>query len=499
MKRKFLIKRTLIFIFILVTFLTYIHGYNEPWYKNAIFYEVFVRSFADSDEDRVGDLNGLIDKLDYFKNLNITALWLMPIFPSVSYHGYDVTDYYDIHPGYGTMEDFENLIRKAHEKNIKIILDLVVNHTSSRHPWFVSSASSYNSPYRDYYIWSTEKPEKNSNLWYKKPTGYYYALFWSEMPDLNFDNPKVREEVKKIAKFWIEKGVDGFRLDAAKHIYDDDSKNIQWWKEFYSYLKSIKPDVYLVGEVWDNEYKIAEYYKGLPSNFNFPLSDKIMNSVANQKDLGIIEFLEFERELFGENNTDFADAIFLRNHDQVRVRTFFGGSIDKSILAGSIYLTLPGIPFIYYGEEIGMEGSKPDEYIREPFKWTDDMKSKYQTYWIIPRHNLPGNGIAVDTEEKDPNSIYNYYKKLLEIRVKCRALSNGKIERIKTQDRSILAYKLELEDEKIMVVHNLNRIENTFNFNNEIKEKDILYIRNAKTERNKIILGPYSTVIVKIP
>ncbi|MGB9811588.1 MAG: alpha-amylase family glycosyl hydrolase, partial [Dictyoglomus turgidum] len=151
MRKKFFIKKAFVLIFILLIFITYIHGYNEPWYKDSIFYEVFVRSFADSDEDKVGDINGLIEKLDYFKNLNINALWLMPIFPSISYHGYDVTDYYDIHPAYGTLEDFENLVKKAHEKNIKIILDLVINHTSSRHPWFVSATSSYTSPYRDYY------------------------------------------------------------------------------------------------------------------------------------------------------------------------------------------------------------------------------------------------------------------------------------------------------------------------------------------------------------
>ncbi|MGB9787487.1 MAG: alpha-amylase family glycosyl hydrolase [Dictyoglomus turgidum] len=499
MRKKFFIKKAFVLIFILLIFITYIHGYNEPWYKDSIFYEVFVRSFADSDEDKVGDINGLIEKLDYFKNLNINALWLMPIFPSISYHGYDVTDYYDIHPAYGTLEDFENLVKKAHEKNIKIILDLVINHTSSRHPWFVSATSSYTSPYRDYYIWSPKKPDKNPNLWYQKPTGYYYALFWSEMPDLNFDNPKVREEVKKIAKFWIEKGVDGFRLDAVKHIYDDDYKNIQWWKEFYSYLKGIKPDIYLVGEVWDNEYKIAEYYKGLPSNFNFPLADKIINSVANQRDLGLIEFLQFERELFKESNPNFIDAIFLRNHDQVRVRTSFGGSIDKSILAGSIYLTLPGTPFIYYGEEIGMEGAKPDEYIREPFKWTDDMKSKYQTYWIIPRYNFIGNGIAFDTEEKDPNSIYNHYKRILELRSKYKALSLGSIERIETQDKSILAYKRELNNEGLIVIHNLNRVETTFNLSFSVKNEDVLYIRNAKLNNNKVILGSYSTVIIKIP
>lgn len=492
-------KKTFLFIFIFFVFLLYAHGYNLPWYKSAVFYEVFVRSFADSDGDKVGDLNGLSAKLDYFNNLKINALWLMPIFPSVSYHGYDITDYYDIHPAYGTLEDFESFIQKAHQKNIKVILDLVVNHTSSFHPWFTSSASSYTSPYRDYYLWSSNRPTKNSNLWYQKATGYYYALFWSGMPDLNFDNPKVREEVKKIAKYWIERGVDGFRLDAAKHIYDEDHKNIEWWKEFYHYLKGIKPDIYLVGEVWDNEYKIAEYYKGLPSNFNFPLANKIMNSIANQKDLGIVELIKTERELFRENNPEFTDAIFLRNHDQPRVRTSFGGSIDKSILAASIYLTLPGTPFIYYGEEIGMEGAKPDEYIREPFKWTDDMKAEYQTYWIVPRYNIPNNGISLEDQLKDPNSILNHYKKLIELRQIHKAISLGEIEKIESKDRSVLAYIREYANERIIIVHNLNRVKNIFETTWKIEDKDILYSRNTNLEENKIILGPFSTIIIKVP
>jgi len=491
-KTKFII----IFSFITLLFLFYAHGYNLPWYKDATFYEIFVRSFADSDGDKVGDLKGLTNKLDYLKELNIDGIWLMPIFTSVSYHGYDVIDYYDVHPAYGTMEDFEELIKEAHKKNIKVIIDLVVNHTSSRHPWFISASNSYTSPYRDYYIWSNTKPNYNSNFWYYKNTGYYYAFFWSEMPDLNFDNPKVREEVKKIAKFWLEKGVDGFRLDAVKHIYDDDNKNISWWKEFYDYLKGIKPDVYLVGEVWDNEYVIAEYYKSLPSLFNFPLSDKIMNSVANQRDLGICDFLEMEKEMFKENNSEFTDATFLRNHDQVRVRTSFGGSIDKSLLAGSIYLTLPGTPFIYYGEEIGMEGAKPDEYIREPYKWTDQMNSEEQTYWIKPKYNIPNNGISYATEKVDKNSIFNHYKLLLKLRKDYKALSLGEMKKINLNDKSLLAYLREMDNEKILIIHNLNRIENTISLN--FTFKNILYSRNANIKDNKIILGPFSSIIIEV-
>jgi len=241
---------------------------------------------------------------------------------------------------------------------------------------------------------------------------------------------------------------------------------------------------------------IAEYYKSLPSLFNFPLSDKIMNSVANQRNLGICDFLEMEKEMFKENNSEFTDATFLRNHDQVRVRTSFGGSIDKSLLAGSIYLTLPGTPFIYYGEEIGMEGAKPDEYIREPYKWTDQMNSEEQTYWIKPKYNIPNNGISYATEKVDKNSIFNHYKLLLKLRKDYKALSLGEMKKINLNDKSLLAYLREMDNEKILVIHNLNRVENMISLN--FTFKNILYSRNANIKDNKIILGPFSSIIIEV-
>ncbi|PMQ01405.1 MAG: alpha-amylase [Dictyoglomus sp. NZ13-RE01] len=497
-------KGILLVIFFLFLLIPFAHSESTYWYKDAVFYEVFVRSFADSDGDGIGDLRGLMEKLDYLndgnpnttKDLGVNALWLMPIFLSPSYHGYDVVDYYDIDPNYGDMKDFEEFLAEAHKRGIKVILDLVLNHTSSLHPWFKSASSSFLSPYRNFYLWSTEPPKNNPQFWHKTNTGYYYGFFWSGMPDLNYDEPRVREEVKKIAKFWLEKGVDGFRLDAAKHIYDDHDKNVAWWKEFYDYVKSIKKDVYLVGEVWDSQEVIAKYYYGLPSNFNFPLAQRIISSVSSQYNLNLVDFLLDERSLFSQYNPDFADAIFLTNHDQNRVMSVFGGSIDKAILSASIYLTFPGTPFIYYGEEIGMSGAKPDEHIREPFEWTSNLKGDYQTMWIKPIYAKPNDGISVEEEDLDENSILNHYRRLVNLRLKYKALSYGDIEKVDTKDSTLLAYIRKVGEEKILIIHNLNRVKNNFSYPLP-KNYQVLYSRNSKVDKD-IILGPFSSIIIKI-
>ncbi len=498
-KKFFILVSSILFLLLTLNFSDYI-----PWYKDAIFYEVFIRSFADGNGDGIGDLKGLMEKLDYLNDgdpntendLGINAFWLMPIFPSSSYHGYDVLDYYNINPLYGDMEDFEKFLEEAKRRGIKIILDLVLNHTSSLHPWFISASSSNISPYRNFYFFSLQLPEENSQFWHKKDSEYYYGFFWSGMPDLNYDEKRVREEVKKIVKFWLDKGVDGFRLDAVKHIYDDHDKNISWWKEFYDYVKSIKKDVYLVGEVWDNEYIIAKYYECLPSNFNFPLAQRILTTVSMEFDLGLINYLLEERKLFSEYNPDFADAIFLTNHDQNRVMSILGGNKDKAILSASIYLTLPGIPFIYYGEEIGMSGAKPDEHIREPFEWKKDLKGDYQTSWIKSFYAKPYDGISVEEQDLDENSILNQYRKLINIRLKFKALSYGDLERIETRDRKILAYIRKFGEEKILIVHNLSKANINFSYLLP-KVFKVLYSRNSKINKD-INLGPFSTIIIKI-
>ncbi|PNV79829.1 MAG: alpha-amylase, partial [Dictyoglomus turgidum] len=228
----------------------------------------------------------------------------------------------------------------------------------------------------------------------------------------------------------------------------------------------------------------------------FPLAQRIINTVARQYDRGLIDYLLEERKLFSEYNPDFADAIFLTNHDQNRVMNLFGGSIDKAILSASIYLTLPGTPFIYYGEEIGMSGAKPDEYIREPFEWSSDLKGDYQTMWIRPLYAKPNDGISVEEQDLDPNSILNHYRRLINLRLKYKALSYGDVERVEIKDPTILAYVRKWGEEKFLIIHNLNRVENVFSYSLP-KDFKILYSRNSKIDKN-IILEGFGSIIIKI-
>ncbi|GGE20966.1 alpha-amylase [Marinithermofilum abyssi] len=448
-------------------------AYKLNW-RHGVFYEIYVRSFYDSNKDGDGDLRGIMQKMNYLndnnpytkRDLNINGLWLMPITKSPSYHKYDVTDYYQVDPQYGTLKDFRAMVKKAHQHGVKVIMDLVVNHTSNQHPWFQSAMKDKNSPYRDYYIWA----DKNTDIHEKGPWGqpvwhetypgsgdYYYGLFWSGMPDLNYDNPKVREEIKKVGKFWLKQGADGFRLDAAKHIYDekDVDKNLQWWNEFKTAMKQEKPDVYLVSEVWSNFTQVAPYYRELDTMFNFDLADKILQSAKSESDQGIASFSETTYKAFKEANPDAIDAPFLTNHDQNRTMSVLEGDKEQAKVAASILLTLPGNPFIYYGEEIGMLGEKPDEYIREPFRWYPGS-GKGQTTWEEPRHNKGPDAVSVEAQNQDPNSLLNHYRNMIHLRQEHPALMKGDIQAIDTGDDRIVAFQRTYGKETLIVVHNLS-------------------------------------------
>lgn len=473
-----------------------------------VFYEVFVRAFYDSDGDGIGDLKGLTQKLPYIKSLGVNGIWLMPVFKSPSYHGYDVSDYYNINPEYGTNEDFENFINKAHELGIKVILDLVVNHTSSKHPWFLNADSSPKSKYRDYYIWATQDTKLNepsalgTKQWYNKGSGFYNAIFWSEMPDLNFDNKKVRKEIKKIAKYWLDKGVDGFRLDAAMHIYQPNrvQDTLNWWKEFGDYCRSIKKDVYLVGEVWSSERAIAPYLKYLDSCFNFKLAEGIIDAVIKGDSSKLQYNLPFIYDEYKNSYKDYVDAPFLTNHDMDRVMSKID-DVNKMKLAASILLTMPGNPFIYYGEEIGMKGEKPDEYIREPFKWGKEYVPG-QTKWIDSEYNVGDYAPSVEEQDNDPKSLLNFYRDMIKFRLGNDILSKGDITIIETQPE-ILAYYRAINNDKLFIVHNLTgNLVNTelkLDQNDKLKGETLKGDGIVRIEDNKIKINlkPYSTVIIK--
>ncbi|WP_266363748.1 alpha-amylase family glycosyl hydrolase [Tellurirhabdus rosea] len=472
---------------------------QTPVGQTGVHYEVFVRAFCDSNGDGIGDLPGLTSKLDYLKDLGVSALWLMPINPSGSYHKYDVTDYYGIDPEYGTMEDFKRLLAEAHRRDIKVLLDFVINHTSSRHPWFVEACKGKDNPYHDFYVWMNQKDIDSLNIATREGTAdtgirtpwhvakgapfteKYYALFWEGMPDLNYDNPKVRQEIYKAGKFWLtEVGVDGFRLDAARHIYPDweEPKNHAFWEEFGREMESVKPGVYTVGEVWTKAEHIAPYFRGLKANFNFDLSFGLQELIPKERDsVNIIQMLLHNRGVFAKVNPNFIDATMLTNHDQNRIGSVLKGNPNHLKVAANLLLTLSGNPYIYYGEELGMLGVKPDEYIREPFLWKDGQSDPQQTRWTKARYSTDKTVRPVSAQQKDAGSLLNHYKKLIRFRNSHPVLNDNlsSLEASPIQQKGIIAFVRKTGNRSALVVHNLTK-----------KELDVVLYPGEKAGRQRI-------------
>ncbi len=450
---------------------------SPPTTPVEIVYEVYVRSYCDGNSDGIGDLPGLISKLDYIHDLGATAIWLMPVHPSPSYHKYDVTDYYTIHPDYGTMTDMDRLIKEVHQRGMKIILDLVINHTSSEHPWFVASTSSPDDPHRQYYVWKDYEEVKdaifkksatfdsdNLTQWHEWPgdAERYYGFFWKGMPDLNFDHPPVLEEVYAIGKFWLDKGIDGFRLDAAKHIYPDDrfDDTRRFWEEFTTTMRTYNPEVKIIGEVWADPFMLAKLFKGLPSLFNFELSKAIPEAILMGDAGKFISVWESIRRTYNASAVPFEDALLLSNHDMNRIGSTLGGDPGKSKLAAALLLTLPGTPYIYYGEEIGMLGVKPDIHLREPFPW--DENPLMNTRWEKPVYSVSPQVLSLADQMKDPASIYHHYKKWIAIRKENPVLHSGTLTFRDMQNNAVLSYTVGDDTTTCWVVHNLSDNEVSF-------------------------------------
>lgn len=476
-------------------------------YPESVFYEIFVRAFYDSTGDGIGDINGMTQQLDYLQDLGVEGIWLMPINPSPSYHGYDVTNYYDIHPDYGTMDDFKKFLEEAHKRDIKVLMDLVVNHSSYDHPWFQEAISSDNNPYRDWYIWADEETnvrdrgEWGQNLWHRLGSSddHYMSVFWDRMPDFNFYNEDVREEMINIGKFWLEEvGVDGFRLDAAKHIFPyEKDQNLVWWAEFRAAMEEVKPDVFLVGEVWDIASVTGPYLEaGLHSTFNFDLAEDILSAVNNERAGSLVDKLIRTLDRFEDFSDDFVDSTFITNHDINRVMSQFRGNVERNKVAASLLLTLPGAPFIYYGEEIGMEGVKPDEHIREPMLWYNDPSQGGQTTWINPRHNLGEDAPTVEQQLEDPESLLNHYKTLIYVRRSHRALLSGNLKDASISERGILAFKREYDEDEVLIVHNLSKSEVTVSLEEET-QRTVFFstTENYTVDGDSLIIPAYSSII----
>lgn len=485
-------------------------GIYPKWAETTVFYEIFVRSFADSNGDGVGDFKGIKENLDYLEELGIGAIWLMPIMETTTYHGYDIVDYYNTNPDYGTLEEFDLLVEECHKRDIKIIIDFVANHTSSAHPWFQEALRDENSKYRDYYTIKETIPvaeiHPEYSYWRKdEETGlYYFAHFDSIMPDLNYHNQEVREEMKSIAAFWLERGVDGFRLDAAKEVDGDIAVTLDWWKEFTKEVSAIKQDSFIVGENWTTEYTlVGRYYEAMPSSFNFNAAEKILK-MAEGKNVDIVAEMNTMRKRYQEKvensgvNAIMIDSVMIGNHDMDRTASRLG-EVKKAKLAASIQFTLPGTPFIYYGEEIGQKGQQPDDNRREPFDWYAGAEGKYMTkmtdifFHPTLTYVKPADGISVEEEKENPDSILNHYKKLIAMRNEHTAFYNGTYEVLGKERTGLYAYKVTGDENQYLVVHNQSAENKTVTLN--VDGMDIY--NGEKVTKGTVEIKPYSSLIMQ--
>lgn len=526
---------------------------NKP--TTGVYYSLFVRSFADGNGDGIGDFKGLTKRLDYLNDgddstttdLGVTGLWLLPVFESPSYHGYDVDNYYKINPEYGTMEDFETFVKEARKRGIDVILDMTCNHSSFYNDWFIQSRKP-DSPYRTWYRWITDndsierggKYNLNQKIWGHKvwnidltnqsdPDNYsYYAgVFTSSMPDYNMDEQAVREEFKKVFKFWLDKGVAGFRFDAAGHIYNSVevmpgtptiTKAVSFWKEMNDYILSVKPDAYSVAEVWEPTAVRAKYMAGMQSNFHFDLGTLITQIINNQemndnKNVpddpdtstynGYARSLESEYAMYAENNKNYIDAPFLSNHDQARSAAGLRNKPAKMKLAADMYILAEGIPFIYYGEEIGMKSGADDPTKRTPLVWKPEGKDKLTPTWC--NSGAYGNvsvynkkTVPISEQQKDPDSLLNHYKRVIRVKTAHPALFEGRLKAVSTGSAVLESYVMESETEKAFVVHNISSKRTETVQLPEGTDMPIVYMANpgAEVKDGKLTVPPMTSVVL---
>ncbi len=485
------------------------------WYKNAIFYQVYPRAFKDSNGDGRGDLVGLTGQLDYLQDLGIDCIWLMPIYPSpLKDDGYDIADFYGIADMYGDLEDFRALLSTVHQRGMRLIMDLVLNHTSDRHPWFQAARSDRTSPYRDYYVWSdTDQLYKEARIifldiehsnwaWDEQAGQYFWHRFYSSQPDLNYDNPRVQEEILNVARFWLELGIDGFRADAVPYLFERDGTSCENLPETHAYLKRLRamldreyPGRILLCEANqlpqdvrasfgdDDEFQLA---------FDFPVMPRIFMSLKK----GLSADL---RDILKETPTIPADCqwcTFLRNHDELtlemvtpeerawmwdqyapdprmrlnlgirrRLAPLLDNDPRKLRLINSLLLTLPGSPIIYYGDEIGMGDDiwLPDRNgVRTPMQWTSGQNAGFSTANaaslyapVIASDEYGPSRVNVAAQKADPNSLWHAVRHMLHTRRGHPAFGSGTFEWIDAQDGGIAAYRRSSGADTVLAIHNL--------------------------------------------
>jgi len=488
---------------------------NFPWYKNAVFYELNVRAFYDSNGDGIGDIKGVIQKMEYLELLGVDCIWLLPIYPSpLKDDGYDIADYYGIHPDYGTLEDFKNLIAEAHRRNIRVVTDLVLNHTSDQHHWFQSARADRNSPYRDYYVWSdtdqkyTETriifldTEKSNWTWDPVAGQFYWHRFYSSQPDLNYDSPELRAEIFNIMRYWLDLGVDGFRADAVPYLYEREGTNCENLPETHAFLKEIRqyldqhyPDKILLCEAnqWPEDVRPYfgdgdEFHMG----FHFPVMPRIYMALRSGDITPVKEILNRTPKI----PPDCQWCTFLRNHDELtlemvteeerqwmwqeyapdprmrlnlgirrRLAPLLDNDIRKIMLANSLLFTLPGSPILYYGDEIGMGDNiwLPDRNgVRTPMQWNNQKNAGFsgvdsdKLYApIIDNASFPLKEVNVETRTAQPGSIWHQIHDMIQIRKKNPSLGLGEFSWLSIQDSGVAAYKRQSQAAAWYIINNL--------------------------------------------
>lgn len=489
------------------------------------FYQIFVGSFSDSNNDGIGDIRGIINRFDYLndgninsgKSLGVQGIWLSPIFTSPSYHKYDAKDYYQIDWRFGTEQDLCDLIKLCDERNVKLILDLAINHTSNSHEWFLKfkearTKGDESDPYYNYYS-CVKTEEKVGGVTYQKIAGvdcWYECNFSGDMPELNFDNPEVREAMLDVAKYYLDLGVDGFRFDAVKYIYyGDTEKSVEFWKWYMDELRAIDPEIYCVGECWSGETEILKYYSAGLNCFNFAMSQAEGAAATAAKGTQIYTFTKYIESFQGKVEEIYPEGMvmsFLSNHDMDRIAGAFVTE-NHMRMAANLYLLSPGSPVIYYGEEIGIRGSRGSESTdanrRLAMLWGDWDLIRDPIGATYPASKQIGTTVADQIE--DPSSMYNYYCKLISIRHKYPAIARGNYTAVNCKEKNFGGFTVEFGGEVIGLFHNTSMEEISFDLSTcadlgswEFKDLcDSIGIGKASLNGTVLTLGPQTTAIIK--
>ncbi len=490
--------------------------------NNRVFYEIFVGSFSDSDGDGTGDLRGIINRLDYLndgdpksgKSLGVEGIWLTPIFKSPSYHKYDVTDYYTIDEKFGTMDDLKELVTECHKRDIKVILDLVLNHTGNQNEWFGKFSSAHrhddvSDEYYDFYCYSNSAKVGNRTF-HQIPSDdeFYEGNFSPDMPELNYDNEKVRQAVLDIAKYYLnDVGVDGFRFDAAKYMYYGEVEpNVEFWTWYMEELKKIKPDIYCVAEVWDSDAMTGKYAGALRCfDFTMAQTDGLISSTVKLGDVNKYNsYVDGYIDIVSADNPDNSIVPFIANHDTDRAAGYMTVSSSYAKVAANLYILGPGSPFIYYGEEIGIKGSRgganTDANRRLKMLWGDEdtVKNPVGTTFEESKQT---NG-TVESLKGDENSLYNYYKRLIMIRKANPEIARGEYTAIMLVNTKMGCYTCTYNQSTVAVFQNTGLEAVTVDLStidglNVTRICDYIGMSDVTLDGTKLTVGAQTAVIMR--